>query len=51
MKKEAVPEAHYYLGEAYKRKCLLDLARDNYQKALALNPDYKEAEKALAEIK
>ncbi len=51
LKKEAVPEAHYYLGEAYKRKGLLDLARENYQKALALNPDYKEAEKALAEIK
>ena len=51
LKKEAVPEAHYYLGEAYKRKGLLDLARENYQKALALNPDYKEAEKALEEIR
>jgi len=51
LKKGAFPEGHFYLGEAYKRKGLNDLAKENYEKALALNPDYKEAKKALEELK
>ena len=49
--KDPFPEAYYYLGEAYKRKGLNDQAREAYQKALTLNPKYKEAAKALEEIK
>jgi len=49
--KEPFPEAWYNLGEAYKRKGLNDKAKEAYKKALALNPSYAEASKALAELK
>lgn len=45
------PEAHFYLGEAYKKKGLADKAKASYQKALALNPNYAEAKKALDELR
>ena len=45
------PEAHFYLGEAYKKKGLPDKAKAAYQKALALNPNYAEAKKALDELR
>jgi uncharacterized spore protein YtfJ len=51
LKQEAFPEAHFYLGEAYRRKGETDLARQAYQEALFLKPDYKEAQKALEELK
>jgi len=41
----------YKLGEAYKQKGLSDKAKGGYQKALALNPNYSEASKALTELK
>jgi uncharacterized spore protein YtfJ len=50
-KKKPFPEAHYYLGEAYKKKGLTDKAKTAYEKALKLRPGYAEAAKALAEIK
>jgi uncharacterized spore protein YtfJ len=45
------PEAHFYLGEAYKKKGLNDRAKEAYKKALALNPNYVQAKEALAEIR
>jgi uncharacterized spore protein YtfJ len=45
------PEAHFYMGEAYKKKGLPDKAKAAYQKALALNPSYAEAKKALDELR
>ncbi|MDH4198096.1 MAG: tetratricopeptide repeat protein [Candidatus Aminicenantes bacterium] len=45
------PETHFYLGEAYKKKGLTDKAKEAYQQALALKPNYAEAKKALAELK
>jgi uncharacterized spore protein YtfJ len=51
LKKEAFPEAYFYLGEAYKRKGEMDLAKRAYQEALVLKPDYKEAKKALEGLK
>jgi uncharacterized spore protein YtfJ/Flp pilus assembly protein TadD len=49
--KDPLPEASYYLGEAYKKKGLTDKARAAYKKALELKPDYAPAAKALAELK
>lgn len=49
--RKSIPEAYYYLGEAYKKKGLMDRARAAYKKALELRPDYPEAAKALAELK
>jgi uncharacterized spore protein YtfJ len=49
--KDPFPEAWYNLGEAYKRKGLNDKAKEAYKKALALNPSYSAASKALAELK
>jgi uncharacterized spore protein YtfJ len=49
--KNPFPEAWYNLGEAYKRKGLNDKAKDAYNKALALNPNFSAAAKALAELK
>ena len=51
LKKEAFPDAYFFLGEAYKKKGQLDLARQAYQEALVLKPDYKEAKKALEGLK
>ncbi len=51
VKKEPFPEAYYYLGEAYSRQGLMDLAKQAYQEALVLKPDYKEAKKALEGLK
>ncbi|HSA95291.1 MAG TPA: spore germination protein GerW family protein [Acidobacteriota bacterium] len=45
------PEAHFYMGEAYKKKGLADKAKAAYEKALALNPGYAEAKKALDELR
>ncbi|HPW17548.1 MAG TPA: spore germination protein GerW family protein [Candidatus Aminicenantes bacterium] len=45
------PEAHFYLGEAYKKKGLPDKAKAAYLKALALDPGYAEAKKALDELR
>jgi uncharacterized spore protein YtfJ len=45
------PEAHFYLGEAYKKNGQPDKAKASYQKALALNPNYAEAKKALDELR
>jgi len=49
--KQPLPEACYYLGQAYQQKGLLDKAKEAYKKALTLRADYPEAAKALAEIK
>lgn len=44
-------ESFYYLGQAYKGKGLLRKAAEAYKKALSLKPDYKDAAKALSNIK
>lgn len=49
--KKPSPEAFYQLGAAYRGKGATDKAKEAFQKALALKPDYAEAAKALAEIK
>jgi uncharacterized spore protein YtfJ len=51
VKNDPFPEAYFHLGEAYKRKGQMDLAKKAYQEALVLRPDYKEAKKALQELK
>ncbi|UCE40472.1 MAG: tetratricopeptide repeat protein [Candidatus Aminicenantes bacterium] len=51
LKKEPFPDAYFYLGEAYKRKGQLDLAKQAYQEALILKPDFKLAKEALEGIK
>ncbi len=43
--------AYYYLGQAFQRKMLNDKAREAYQQALKLRPEYPEAQKALDELK
>lgn len=50
-KKEPFPDAYYHLGIAYQRKGLNGKAKEAFKKALELKPDYKEAAKALAELK
>lgn len=45
------PETYFHLGEAYKKKGLNDNAKEAYQKALALNPEYAAAKKALEEFR
>jgi cytochrome c-type biogenesis protein CcmH/NrfG len=50
-KKGSFPEAYFFLGEAHKRKGQIDLAKQAYQEALFLKPDYKEAKKALEGLK
>ena len=37
------PTVHYYLGIAYERKGFIDDAVREFQKAIALKPDYSEA--------
>lgn len=49
-KKEPFPEAYYHLGLAYKKKGERGKAKEAFKKALELNPEYKDAAKALAEI-
>jgi uncharacterized spore protein YtfJ len=51
LKKGPFPEAYYYMGEAYKRKGEMDLAKQSYQEALLLKPDYANAKKALEALK
>jgi tetratricopeptide (TPR) repeat protein len=51
VKKDPFPEAYFYLGEAYKRKGRMDLAKQAYQEALVLKPDYEDAKKALDGLK
>ncbi len=50
-KKEPFPEAYYHLGVAYKKKGEVGKAKEAFKKALEMNPEYKDAAKALAEIK
>jgi len=42
--------AHFYLGVAYEKKGMIKEARDEWQKVLELNPDYKEAGERLKYI-
>ncbi len=51
LKKEVLPDTYFYLGEAYKRKGQMDLAKQAYQEALVLKPDHEYAKKALEGIK
>jgi uncharacterized spore protein YtfJ len=51
LKKGPLPEAYFYMGEAYERKGDLELARQSYQEALLLKPDYPAAKKALEALK
>ena len=51
LKKGPFPEAYFYLGEAYKRKGEMGLAKQSYQEALLLKPDYPAAKKALDALK
>lgn len=48
--KEPLPEAYFYLGEAYSKKGLGEQAKAAYKKALAIRPNYPEATKALAAL-
>ena len=43
--------AHYRLGMVYEQKKETDLAKREYQSALELDPDHKEAKKALKDLK
>ena len=45
------PEAYYYLGQAYQKKGMAEVAKEAYKKALKLRPGYAEAAKALEEMK
>jgi len=49
-KKEPFPEAFYHLGLAYKKMGEMGKAKEAFKRALELNPEYKDAAKALAEI-
>jgi len=49
--KSPTPEAYYYLGQAYQKKEMTDVAKEAYKKALKLRPGYAEAAKALEEMK
>ena len=49
--KDPSAESYYYVGQAYFGKGQKDQAAEAYKKALELNPDYKEAAKALANLK
>lgn len=42
---------HYRLGTIYEKKGAPDLAREEYRATLKLNPNHKEAQKALAALK
>jgi len=43
--------AHYRLGMVYEKKEEKELAKKEYQAALKLDPDHKEAKKALKDLK
>jgi tetratricopeptide (TPR) repeat protein len=43
--------AHYRLGMVYEHKKEMDLAKKEYESALELDPDHKEAKKALKDLK
>lgn len=45
--KSPSPEAYYYLGQAYQKKGMTDVAKEAYKKALKLRPNYADASKAL----
>lgn len=47
---DASATARYLLGGAYAKMGKLDLAKDNLQRALAINPDYKDARDLLNQI-
>ena len=49
--KDPSADSYYYLGQAYSGKGQKDQAAEAYKKALELNPDHKEAAKALADLK
>ena len=51
LEKDPFPEAYFYLGEAHKRKGEIGLAKQSYQEALLLKPDYPAAKKALDALK
>lgn len=50
-KKESFPDAYYQLGVAYEMKGEIGKAKEAFKKALELNPEHKDAAKALAELK
>jgi tetratricopeptide (TPR) repeat protein len=49
--KDPSADSYYYLGQAYAGKGQKDQAAEAYNKALSLKPDFKDAAKALAELK
>jgi uncharacterized spore protein YtfJ len=51
VKIDPFPDAYFYLGEAYKKKGQMDLAKQAYQEALVLKPDHTLAKKALEGMK
>lgn len=42
-----IPSIHFNLGLAYKADCIMDKAREQFQRALELDPNYDKASEAL----